>query len=160
MIGRLCAAGLITVHGTSRDQQYPERTCYALTGAGRAVSRQWMAEILATPRNEFPEFPAALSFLPMLTPQETARHLGARRDLLAARLAERDAVLAAELDGVRVPRVSMLETEYLRAVTQAELDWIDTVLAALREGSISWSREELHAVASELSKRTGADGTR
>jgi DNA-binding PadR family transcriptional regulator len=152
MISRLCAAGLITVHGTARDQQYPERTSYALTDAGRAVSRQWMAEILSTPRNEFPEFPAALSFLPMLTPQEAERHLAARRERLLQRLAERDALLAAELEGFQLPRVSMLETEYLRAVTRAELDWIDAVLAGLRDRSITWSREELHTVASQILK--------
>src|SRR6185369_5486183 len=68
MISRLCEAGLIAVHGTSRDQLYPERTSYQLTDSGRSAVRQWMAEILTTPRNEFPEFPAALSFLPMLDP--------------------------------------------------------------------------------------------
>ena len=68
MINRLGEAGLIKVRETTRDHQYPERTSYELTDAGRAASRQWMAEILSTPRNEFPEFPAALSFLPMLTP--------------------------------------------------------------------------------------------
>jgi DNA-binding PadR family transcriptional regulator len=153
MINRLCEAGLIAVHGTSRDQLYPERTSYELTDAGRAAARQWMAEILSTPRNEFPEFPAALSFLPMLTPQATARHLAARRGQLAQRLAERDALLSTEVEGFRLPRVTMLETEYLRAVTRAELDWIDEVLAGLQDGSINWSREELHAVAVELSNR-------
>src|SRR5262245_23567754 len=94
MIGRLAEAGLIAVHGTSRDQLYPERTSYELTENGRAASRRWMAEILSTPRNEFPEFPAALSFLPMLTPKQTAGYLAARREHLVQALAERDALLA------------------------------------------------------------------
>ena len=157
MINRLCEAGLIAVHGTSRDQQYPERTSYELTDAGRAALRQWMAEILSTPRNEFPEFPAALSFLPMLTPKETAEHLAARREHLTQKLAERDALLATELEGFDLPRVTMLETEYLRAVTQAELDWIDQVLAGLHEGSITWSREELQAAAAQLSERSESE---
>jgi hypothetical protein len=44
----------------------------------------------------------------------------------------------------------MLETEYLRAITHAELAWVDAVLAGLRDGSITWSREQLQAVAAQL----------
>src|SRR4051794_15514272 len=150
VITRLCEAGLIRVSGTTRDHQYPERTSYELTDAGQAASRQWMDEILSTPRNEFPEFPAALSFLPMLTPEVTAELLGRRRELLVQRLAERDAMIATELEGLKVPRVTMLETEYLRAVTNAELQWVDAVLAGLKDGSIAWSREELRAIAAQL----------
>ncbi|MFG2038913.1 PadR family transcriptional regulator [Dactylosporangium sp. NPDC048998] len=149
MINRLCESGLIKVRETTRDHQYPERTSYELTDAGRAASRQWMAEILSTPRNEFPEFPAALSFLPMLTPDATLGLLANRRELLVQRLAERDAAIATELEGFQIPRVTMLETEYLRAVTQAELNWIDEILAGLRDGTITWSREQLQAVAAQ-----------
>jgi len=149
MITRLAEAGLITTHDTTRDQQFPERTSYELTAAGRAASRQWLAEVLSTPRNEFPEFPAALSFLPMLTPERTAELLAERREALVQRLAERDAAIATELEGYQIPRVTMLETEYLRAVTDAELRWVDEVLAGLRDGSIRWSREELQAIAAQ-----------
>ena len=149
MINRLNEADLIKVSGTTRDHQYPERTSYELTAAGRAASRQWMAEILSTPRNEFPEFPAALSFLPMLTPDTTMDLLRKRRELLVQRLAERDAAIATELEGFQIPRVTMLETEYLRAVTDAELHWVDAVLAGLRDGSITWSREQLRAIAAQ-----------
>lgn len=149
VISRLCEADLIKVAGTTRDHQYPERTSYELTAAGRAASRQWMAEILSTPRNEFPEFPAALSFLPMLTPQITMDLLAQRRELLVQRLTERDAAIATEVEGFQIPRVTMLETEYLRAVTNAELQWVDGVLAGLRDGSITWSREELQAIAAQ-----------
>jgi DNA-binding PadR family transcriptional regulator len=149
VINRLGEADLIKVSGTTRDHQYPERTSYELTAAGRAASRQWMAEILSTPRNEFPEFPAALSFLPMLTPDATAEFLAQRRELLVQRLAERDAAIATALEGFQLPRVTMLETEYLRAVTDAELRWVDAVLAGLRDGSITWSREQLRAIAAQ-----------
>jgi len=139
VINRLVEAGLIAVRGTSRDQQYPERTSYELTDAGREASRQWMAEILSTARNEFPEFPAALSFLPLLTPRATAELLEQRRASLQQRLADRAKVI----EGQELPRVSLLETEYLRAVTEAELRWIDGVLTGIDDGSIGWSGEEL-----------------
>jgi DNA-binding PadR family transcriptional regulator len=157
MINRLCEAGLIALHGTSRDQLYPERTSYQLTDDGRAAARQWMAEMLSTPRNEYPEFPAALSFLPMLSAQQTAEYLALRQEQLVQRLAERDALLATELEGYQLPRVTMLETEYLRTVTQAELDWIDQVLAGLHDGSITWSREELHAAVTQLANRSESE---
>lgn len=84
-------------------------------------------------------------------------HRVARREHLTQKLAERDALLATELEGFDLPRVTMLETEYLRAVTQAELDWIDQVLAGLHEGSITWSREELQAAAAQLSEHSGSE---
>src|SRR4051794_33889430 len=85
-INRLHDAGLVAARQTERDQQYPERTVYELTDQGRGVLRQWMGEMLSTPRNEFPELPAALSFLPLLTPEDTLRLLEQRKTLLAERL--------------------------------------------------------------------------
>ncbi len=37
----------------------------------------------------------------------------------------------------------LIETEYLRAMTKAELDWLCSVIDELRSGTISWSYEEL-----------------
>jgi DNA-binding PadR family transcriptional regulator len=34
---------------------------YEITDAGRRTARRWLEEMLAEPRQEFPEFPAALS---------------------------------------------------------------------------------------------------
>src|SRR6186713_3038883 len=49
-INRLEAAGLIAVRHTERDQQFPERTVYELTDAGRRASREWLTDMLAIPR--------------------------------------------------------------------------------------------------------------
>src|SRR5580704_1142200 len=62
-IKRLHDAGLVAVRQTERDHQYPERTVYELTEAGRDISLVWLTDMLAAPRNKFPEFPAALSFI-------------------------------------------------------------------------------------------------
>lgn len=153
-IARLEDAGLIAVGSTERDERYPERTTYRLTDTGRAAARQWMAEILSTPRNEYPEFPAALSFLPVLTPRATQDLLHQRRDRLARRLTElnadlgagRDGEAAGETESQALPRVALIESEYLRAVTQAELAWVDGILAALDDGSFTWNREELDRI--------------
>jgi DNA-binding PadR family transcriptional regulator len=138
MIVRLEEAGLIAVGDTRRDERYPERTTYQLTDAGRAASRQWLAEIVATPRNEFPEFPAALSFLMLLPPKDTVGLFEARRDHLTQRITELDGELTSEYEGSPLPRVVLLETEYLRAITEAELDWIAGILDDLRDGSLTW----------------------
>ena len=57
------------MHQTERDQQSPERTVYELTEEGRRQVLAWLAEMLTTPRDEFPEFPAALSFVMLLAPR-------------------------------------------------------------------------------------------
>lgn len=87
-INRLEAAGLISVRHTERDQQFPERTVYELTDAGRQASRDWLTDMLPAPRYEFPEFPAALSFAMVLGPDETLAVLERRADGVRARLAE------------------------------------------------------------------------
>jgi len=138
MIDRLEEAGFIAAGGTERDERYPERTTYHLTGTGRTVSRQWLAEIISAPRNEFPEFPAALSFLMLLTPGTARELLGRRRHLLAQRVAALDAELTAEFEGGPLPRVALVEIEYLHAVTSAELRWVTSVREALADGSLTW----------------------
>jgi DNA-binding PadR family transcriptional regulator len=147
-ISRLLDAGLIKVYGTTRDQQYPERTSYELTDAGRHARQQWLAQTLTTPRNEYPEFPAALSFLPLITPDIADTLLSTRRDRLVERLSERDAAISRA--GVQLPSVTLLETEFLHAQIEAEIRWIDNVLANLRDGSLSWTTNELHHTAERI----------
>jgi DNA-binding PadR family transcriptional regulator len=148
MINRLCEAGLIKPAGTTRDHSYPERTSYELTEVGRETRQQWMSEVLSTPRSEFPEFPAGLSFLPLLTPESTRELLVTRRDKLVQRLAERDALIAGV--GFSLPRATMLETEYLHVLTEAEVRWLDSVIAGLGDGSITWTARELQQAGARL----------
>ncbi|MDX6279289.1 MAG: hypothetical protein QOH03_360 [Kribbellaceae bacterium] len=138
MIVRLEEAGLIAVGDTERDERYPERTTYQLTDNGRAASREWLAEIVSTPRNEFPEFPAALSFIMLLTPETAVGLFEERREQLTRRMTSLDADLASEYEGAAVPRVVLVETEYQRAITVAELSWIDALLDDLRSGALTW----------------------
>jgi len=145
-IERLLAAGLIAVRETGRDQQYPERTVYEVTDEGRAAARSWLLEMLGTPKQEFPEFPAALSQLLLLDAPEMLAALERRRALLATALRAMDEAAAAEA-GRGLPRITMLEGEYLRAVTAAEADWLDGVVDDLRAGRLTWSTEQLHAFA-------------
>ena len=45
--------------------------------------------------------------------------------------------------GPMPPRVTLLDGDYLRATTAAELSWVDGVIDELRSGALTWSGEEL-----------------
>ena len=139
-IERLREAGLIAVRQTERDQRFPERTVYELTEAGWRTGHEWLTEMLSTPRNEFPEFPAALSFLFGLTPEEARTALERRIELLREKVHELDRELQGEGGP---PRLFLVESEYLRAVTSAELEWVKGMVEDLRTGRLTWSYEEL-----------------
>ena len=145
---RLQGAGLIAVRETERDAQYPERTVYEVTQAGRETAQQWLDDMLAEPKNEFPDFPAALSHLTMLAPEAIASALRRREASLKAALAAHEEVLARERSGDS-PAILTLETDYLRTITAAELDWVRRVLADLDNGGLAWTAEELYAKAAE-----------
>ncbi len=144
-IQRLHKAGLIAVRQTERDQGFPERTVYELTDEGRRQAREWLTAMLTVPRNEFPDFPAALSFAMLLGPAELRAVLERRAAPLRESLERLDRELGGEY--AHLPRVTLLETEYQRAVVAAELAWVDAVAADLRDGTLTWSREELADIA-------------
>lgn len=144
-IQRLHKAGLIAVRQTERDHRFPERTVYELTDQGRRQAREWLTAMLSVPRNEFPDFPAALSFAMLLGPAGLLAVLDRRAAPLRERLERLDRELGGEY--AHLPRVTLLETEYERAVVAAELAWVDAVVADLRDGTLAWSREELARIA-------------
>jgi DNA-binding PadR family transcriptional regulator len=146
-IKRLREAGLIAVRQTERDQLYPERTVYELTEDGRRELLEWLTDMLAAPRNEFPQFPAALSFAMLLAPEEALAALERRAGILREQLTRFDRDLQA-YSGT-LPRVTLLDDEYVRAVTTAELNWISGVIDDLRTGALTWSEEELTGLATE-----------
>jgi DNA-binding PadR family transcriptional regulator len=144
-IGRLTDSGLIAVRQTERAQQYPERTVYELTPEGRGFALEWLEEMLATPRNEFPTFPAALSFAMLLGPDGLLSALRERSESLRATVGELQAALIDYASGV--PRVALLETEYQLAVTEAELRWAQHTVEELVDGSLTWTSEDFAGAA-------------
>jgi DNA-binding PadR family transcriptional regulator len=143
-IARLHEAGLIAVRQTERSQQYPERTVYELTEEGRDTGLRWLVGMLAEPRDEYPSFPAALSFAMILRPAEIADALAQRLTAVQARLAGLDAELRGN---AMLPRVVQLETEFQRAVVETEASWLTKVIAELSSGTLTWSWEELASFA-------------
>lgn len=144
-IKRLHADGAISVRQTERDQQYPERTVYEITGAGQELLIGRLEEMVSTPRNEFPEFPGALSFLMLLGPEGAAASLEKRASALRAAVTGMDA--AEEQYPAGIPRVALIEAEYQRAITEAELAWVNGVLEELRTGTLTWTAADFAGAA-------------
>src|SRR5579871_2249973 len=65
-IDQLLRVGLITFWETAREEGFPERTVYKLTDQGHDTALLWLQDMLATPDKNYPEFPAAVSLLPLL----------------------------------------------------------------------------------------------
>ncbi len=145
-IDRLVRDGLIAVAETTRDERWPERTVYQLTPEGRETIQDWMHEMLSTPAREFPAFPAALSFLALLTPEDALRQFEARIVRLEADLARTEVGLTGF--GRTLPRIVLIEEEYRQAALRAELEWVRAIVADLRSGRFTWSEESLRALVS------------
>ena len=146
-IRRLHEAGLIAIRQTERTQQYPERTVYELTEEGRRAGLRWLRDMLAAPRNEYPVFPAALSFAMTLDPDQVSGVLTQRLAVVQARLAHLDSQLQDHRESV--PRIALIETEYQHAVSSAELHWLEALIGDLESGRLAWTYEQLAAQAHE-----------
>ena len=103
--------------------------------------------MLARPRNEYPQFPAALSFVMLLSPAEAAATLEQRAMALRGELAGLDPDLE---ETAGLPRVVLMDDEYRRAMVTAELAWLDGVISDLLSGSLTWSYELLASLALPL----------
>ena len=138
-ISQLLRAGLITFWETERQEGFPERTVYKLTEKGHHAALDWLRDMLSTPAQEFPEFPAAVSLLPLLTPED-ARH---QLELREARLIDQMTSMDDELQTYRVslPRLFLLETEYMRTLIEAELNWVRSIIADLRSSQLTWTQD-------------------
>jgi DNA-binding PadR family transcriptional regulator len=135
-ISQLEKSGLIQVKKTISEENRPDRTLYELTDKGLRTIRDWLRDALATPAQEFPEFPAAVSFIALLTPEVVLRQLKLRETALNDQLADLDTSL--QSSGAFLPRLFLLEDEYLRAVLEAELNWVRSVIDDLRNERLTW----------------------
>jgi DNA-binding PadR family transcriptional regulator len=139
-INQLLRAGLIVSWETQRLEGFPERMVYRLTDQGHQAAVTWMREMLSAPAQEYPEFPAAVSLLPLLTPEDALHQLERRaaklNDQITAIIDEETRTSAANL-----PRLFLLESEYQQTVLAAELYWTRSVISDLRNGQLTWTEE-------------------
>ncbi len=132
-LDRLVREGLARAGETTREAGRPERTVYEVTEEGSATLRRWLVEMLPAPAREFPEFPVALAFLALISPEQTRELLSRRAEAVAERVAAIDGQAPPGL-----PRLFLLEDEYRAAMLRAELGWLRGVLADLDSGSLTW----------------------
>jgi DNA-binding PadR family transcriptional regulator len=138
-INQLLRYGLIAFWETERQEGFPERTVYSLTEEGHHTAVSWMREMLSTPAQEYPEFPAAVSLLPLLTPEDALQQLEIREARLTGRIAGMDEEIRAASAGLS--RLFLLESEYMLTLLEAELKWIRSVIADLRSGRLTWTQD-------------------
>ena len=150
-VQRLERAGLAEAVETTREGKRPERTTYRITEEGRETCEEWVRMMLRQLGPEHPDFIAALSSVSILPPEQAQ-----------AMLAERLAKLETEIDSLRaglrlgeemkLPRVLVLEGEFMLAVREAEVAWIRGVIDDLASTDLSWSAEELVRFAEQFRK--------
>lgn len=148
VVERLAAAGFVVPVETGRDGARPERTRYAITDAGRAELRDWLAELLAEPAHEYPRFVAALAFVAALDPQEVLAALERRTAALDDARAECTRVVdRAVADGVHP--IFLVEEEYRLALLDAELGFVGSLRARIADPSSGYAAAWTRATAPE-----------
>jgi DNA-binding PadR family transcriptional regulator len=151
-IDRLVREGLLAQQATEREASRPQRTLYTATEAGRQAAMQWTVDMLTAPRRDFPEFTAALAYLPLISPQAAAEALEKRLANQKAELDRSRAELAGA--GASLPRLVLIESEYMIAHLETDIAWLEALLKDLRAGRLTWSFEDMLATARRFDPAT------
>jgi DNA-binding PadR family transcriptional regulator len=146
-LDRLVRDGLARAGDTTRDSGRPERTVYEITEAGAATLRRWLLAMLPTPAREFPEFPAALAFVPILDPAVVRSLLEQRATAIEEKLT---AIEAQAPPGL--PRLFLIEDEYRAAMLRAERDWLLALVADLAAGRLTWDEAMIRSTLAQFSE--------
>ena len=142
-INQLQRDGLIQPVETSREGRRPERTVFQITPDGEDELLIWMRELLATPAREPNQFSGALAFITQTDPADTLEQLERRAITIGANIAAMQAIERAI--GAWISRASVLEVEYQRALAEAELHWLHSIIDDLQTGKLHWNFEEIKA---------------
>jgi DNA-binding PadR family transcriptional regulator len=134
---------LIDVQETVREGRRPERTVYAITDPGRIELVDWMSELLAVPVKEYLQFEAALSLMPVLSPDVVIRLLEVRRTRLDAEIAADEGVMKV-MSERGMPYLWTIEVDYAQALRRAEREFVHATIERLSTGELpeikAWRR--------------------
>jgi DNA-binding PadR family transcriptional regulator len=139
VIELLLRRAFIVARETGRAGRRPERTVYEITPAGRDELRAWMADLIAEPIKEYPQFEAALCLLPILPPDEALALLQRR---LAA-IGQNVTALTQRVESIgdqNFPPLFLVETEYRLALMRAEQHFVAELIRRIQGG---WGPLEL-----------------
>lgn len=135
-VGRLQRAGLIDEVGSDREGNRPERTTYSLTGTGRETLISWLRRELSV-IDRPAEFRIALAEAHNLERGDVLQSLRSRRAALdEEHVAHRDGLIDARRDGA--PEQVLVEYERQEVLLEAELRWIDALIARLDAEDLPW----------------------
>jgi DNA-binding PadR family transcriptional regulator len=140
-IRRLVRSGLIKAIKVGRTGSRPERTTYRITPEGKQELIRWLRQMVAIPKHESSEFMASMSFLVYLEPGDASSQLDVRAGHLQKEIGELREVI--NLLVARITRINLLESEYLLAMREAELEWIRGLGKELRSGELKWDLEQI-----------------
>jgi DNA-binding PadR family transcriptional regulator len=147
---RLLRLGLIEIGETVQTESHPDRIVYVITDRGRDTAKTWLREMLTTVGADFPEFPAAVSVLVMLTPDDARQQFEIRADAVRKELNKLD---AEKREAGELPRLFLLEDAYRAALLEAELTWLQAVIADLGNGSLTWNEQWLREIAARFTSK-------
>lgn len=127
--------GLIAPCEVARAGRLPERTVYDITDPGRVETHDWLAELIATPVNDFTSFEAALSFIAALPPGDVVALLRERGQRLQVEIAQAQA--AREIvEKAGLWRLFWVEGEFRTILRRAEYDFVKRLIADIESGSL------------------------
>lgn len=139
--------GLIEPKEVVREGRLPERTVYQVTDAGRVEATDWLADLVAEPTREFPQFGAALALLAALPPDEVVDLLKQR--LRALSMAQAEAGATRELVQKHgLPRLLWIDDEYRERILETEIDYVRTLVSDIESGNLDgiewWRHSHTH----------------
>jgi len=140
-VDRLEAHGLVRATGTEREGNRPERTTYEITDEGTRSLGERITEIIGTPVNEYPEFPLGLGEAHNLPLETVVALLRKRVSLIRADTAVLDDAVE-HLTQRGVPAKYWVDVRYQRALAAADADLLESLIADLESGVVSWSEDE------------------
>ena len=126
---------LIHAREVVREGRRPERTVYEITDAGMTELNDWLSDLVATPVKEYLQFEAALTFLPALPPDDALARLKERCVNLEWAIARHASVRRTAVE-LGLPRIFVLEDEYVGALMEAELEWTRRLVEDIESGEL------------------------
>lgn len=140
-VDRMAEIGLVEATGRERDGGRPERTTYQITAAGREALEERIRGLLATPVNEYPQFPVALGEAHNLPRHEVIELLRERIRRIESDLAEDTALLRSAADR-RVEEAYQLDAHYLKEQLATELSWLTDLVGRLERKELRWPNDD------------------
>ena len=140
-VNKLEDCGLVRVTGTDRGGNRPERTTYEITDEGREQFLNRVEELIAEPINEYPKFPLAIGEAHNLPLPKVIQLLRTRLAALAVDR-EQGAAEFADAQAKGVPARLLLDGPYLFAMHDAEVAWLEQLIADLESGVIDWEAQK------------------